>query len=210
MKRIRILWAVPAVVALLAVVFLSGCAGIIRDFPETRLFVLETPDADETGAGFQTGRGLLIRQFDIAAEFESSFFVYKVSDNRFTNDYYNKFMVSPGRMITDAVRDALDDSVLFRLVPAGEPDRIDFRLSGKITQLYVDIRNPEQPEAVMAIRLLLEKQSPAGFMPVINHIYSTAEPVSGAGMRAESYVQAWNRCLEQVVTEFLTDAGFLK
>ncbi|MDZ7666391.1 MAG: ABC-type transport auxiliary lipoprotein family protein [Desulfotignum sp.] len=208
MKPIRILWGVTAGVAVLAVVFLSGCAGIIRDFPETRLFVIETPDVDKTGAGFQTGRGLLIRQFDISAEFESSFFIYKVSDNRFTNDYYNKFMVSPGRMITDAVRDALNDSVLFRLVPAGEPDQIDFRLSGKITHLYVDIRNPEQPEAVMALRLLLEKEAPAGFMPVINHVYSVSEPVPGT--RSEAYVQAWNRCLAQVVTEFLTDAGFLK
>ena len=212
MKLIRILWTVPAVLAVLALagVFGSGCSGIIRDFPETRLFVLETPDVDETGAGFQTGRGLLIRQFDIAAEFESSFFVYKVSENRFTNDYYNKFMVSPGRMISDAFRDALDDSVLFRLVPSGEPDRIDFRLSGKITHLYVDIRNPENPQAVMALRLLLEKQSSDGFMPVINHVYSKTEPLSGAGMRAEAYVQAWNRCLEQVVTEFLADADFLE
>jgi ABC-type uncharacterized transport system auxiliary subunit len=204
MKLTRMLWVVTAGVAVLAGVLLSGCSGIIRDFPETRLYVIETPDVDETGAGFQSGRGLMIRQFDIAAEFESSFFVYKVSDNRFTNDYYNKFMVSPGRMITDAVRDALNDSDLFRLVPAGEPDRIDFRLSGKITQLYVDIRNPEHPRAVMALRLLLEKQAPGGFTPVINNVYSTTEPVSGT--RSEVYVEAWNKCLAQVVNDFLTDA----
>jgi ABC-type uncharacterized transport system auxiliary subunit len=208
MKLTRMLWAVTAGVAVLAGVLLSGCSGIIRDFPETRLYVIETPDVDETGAGFQTGRGLMIRQFDIAAEFESSFFVYKVSDNRFTNDYYNKFMVSPGRMITDAVRDALDDSVLFRGVPAGEPGRIDFRLSGKITQLYVDIRNPEHPRAVMALRLLLEKQTHDGFMPVINNVYSITEPVSGT--RSEAFVQAWNKCLAQVVNDFLTDASFLR
>jgi ABC-type uncharacterized transport system auxiliary subunit len=208
MKAIRILWGVTAGVAVLASVLLSGCSGLIRDFPETRLFVLETPQVDGGGAGFQTGRGLLIRQFDIAAEFESSFFVYKVSDNRFTNDYYNKFMVSPGRMITDTVRDALEDSVLFRLVPAGEPDQIDFRLSGKITHLYVDIQNPDHPRAVMALRLLLEKQARDEFMPVISHEYSVFEPVSGT--RSEAYVQAWNRCLSQIVTEFLTDAGFLK
>jgi ABC-type uncharacterized transport system auxiliary subunit len=208
MKAIRILWGVTAGVAVLASVLLSGCSGLIRDFPETRLFVLETPQVDGGGAGFQTGRGLLIRQFDVAAEFESSFFVYKVSDNRFTNDYYNKFMVSPGRMITDTVRDALEDSVLFRLVPAGEPDQIDFRLSGKITRLYVDIQNPDHPRAVMALRLLLEKQAPDGFKPAISHEYSVFEPVSGT--RSEAYVQAWNRCLSQIVTEFLTDAGFLK
>ena len=208
MTPIRIMWVVAAGAALLAGVLLSGCSGIVRDFPETRLFVIETPDVDGTGTGFQSGRGLLIRQFDIAAEFESSFFVYKVSDNRFTSDYYNKFMVSPARMISDAVRDALNDSQKFRLVPASELSRIDFRLSGKITHLYVDIRNPEAPKAVMAVRLLLEQKAPTGFMPVINQVYSASEPVSE--MRTDAYVQAWNRCLAQVVTDFLFDVGFLK
>jgi ABC-type uncharacterized transport system auxiliary subunit len=208
MTPIRILWAVAAGAALLAGMWLSGCSGIVRDFPETRLFVIETPDVDGTGTGFQNGRGLLIRQFDIAAEFESSFFVYKVSDNRFTSDYYNKFMVSPARMISDAVRDALNDSLKFRLVPASELSRIDFRLSGKITHLYVDLQNKEHPRAVMALRLLLEQKGPAGFMPVINQVYSVSEPVPE--MRTDAYVQAWNRCLAQVVTQFLTDTAFLK
>ncbi len=208
MTPIRILWAMAAGAALLALVWLSGCSGIVRDFPETRLFVIETPDVDGTGTGFQNGRGLLIRQFDIAAEFESSFFVYKVSDNRFTSDYYNKFMVSPARMISDAVRDALNNSLKFRLVAPSELSRIDLRLSGKITHLYVDIRNPESPRAVMALRLLLEQKNPAGFMPVINQVYSVSEPVPE--MRTDVYVQAWNRCLAEVVTEFLTDTDFLK
>lgn len=209
MKLLRLfLWGLTTGAAVPAIVFLSGCSGIIRDFPETRLFVIEAPVIGKTGAGIQTGRGLLIRQFEIAAEFESSFFVYKVSDNRYTNDYYNKFMVSPGRMITDAVRDALNDSEQFRLMPAGEPDRIEFRLSGKITHLYVDIQNPERPLAVMALRLLLEKQMPDGYAPVISHVYSASEPVSGK--RSETYVQAWNLCLKQVVREFLTDSGFIK
>jgi len=187
----------------LAGVFLSGCSGIVRDYPETRLFVIDVPGIRDTGPGLETGRGLLIRQLDISAEFESSFFVYRVSDNRFSNDYYNKFMVSPARMISDAVRDALDRSVEFRRVPANEPARIDFRLSGKITHLYVDIRDPAQLKAVMAVRLVLEKQVDTRFLPVINQVYHSSEPVPGK--RSDAYVQAWNRCLEQVVTDFLTD-----
>jgi ABC-type uncharacterized transport system auxiliary subunit len=207
MKQIRVFGVMTVCVGVLAGLFLSGCSGIVRDFPETRLFVIETPELNEAVAAFETGKGLLIRQFDISAEFESSFFVYKVSDNRFTSDYYNKFMVSPGRMISDAVQDVLDSTVFFRQVPVSEPDRIDFRLSGKITELYVDTQNPEHPRAVMALRLLLEKQTPVGFMPVINQVYRAEEPASQRP--ADEFVRAWNRCLERVLQEFLADVDLL-
>ncbi len=64
---------ITAVVGMLALALLSGCSGIVRDFPETRLFVIEIPHISGTAAGFENGKGLLIRQLDIAAEFESSF-----------------------------------------------------------------------------------------------------------------------------------------
>jgi hypothetical protein len=208
MRPFWIRWIVVVWAVVLAGMLLSGCAGIVRDFPETRLFVIESPRINRTAAGFETGQGLLIRQFDISAEFESSFFVYKVSDNRFTNDYYNKFMVSPARMISDAVRDALDGSVFFRQVPTSEPDRIAFRLSGKITHLYADIQDPKHPRAVMTLRLRLEKQTDAGFMPVINQVYSAVEPASEN--RSDTLARAWNLCLKQVVTKFLADVALLK
>ncbi len=203
MKPIWIRWIIFLWVIVVTGIFLSGCSGIIRDFPETHLFVIESPEINASAEGFETGRGLLIRQFDISAEFESSFFVYKVSDNRFINDYYNKFMVSPARMISDAVRDALDGSVYFRQVPASEPDRIMYRLSGKITHLYADIQDPSHPRAVMALRLLLEKQTGSGFMPVINQVYSAVEPASEN--RPDTLARAWNLCLEKVITKFLAD-----
>ncbi|HSL60920.1 MAG TPA: hypothetical protein VK885_03990, partial [Desulfotignum sp.] len=68
--------------------FSAGCSGIVRDFPEQNLFAIEAPRASrEESPGFNAGGGLLLRQFDIAAEFESSFFIYRVSANRFANDY---------------------------------------------------------------------------------------------------------------------------
>ncbi len=207
MKPFWICGAVAAGVVVLAGMLLSGCSGIIRDFPQTHLFVIESPEINASAEGFETGHGLLIRQFDISAEFESSFFVYKLSDNRFSNDYYNKFMVSPARMISDAVRDALDGSV-FRQVPASEPDPDRISSVGKITHLYADIQDPEHPRAVMTLRLLLEKQTDTGFMPVINQVYSAVEPASEN--RSDTLVRAWNLCLEKVITKFLADVTLLK
>jgi hypothetical protein len=202
----------PGVLILCAIIlatFLSGgCAGVIKDFPEQNLFTIDPPRLPGETAAFETGKGLLVRQFDISPEFESSFFIYKISANRFTNDYYNKFMVPPARMISDAVRDALYRSAFFRPAPASDPSDIIFRLRGKITQLYADVGNPEQPRAVMALRLALEQQTGTGFVPVINQDYTDSRPTPRA--RPSDLVQAWNRCLEQILADFFMDVGALE
>jgi len=186
---------------------LAGCSGIIKDFPETNLFTIAPPRIfGETGT-HDTGKGLLVRQFDISPEFESSFFIYKESDNRFSGDYYNKFMVSPARMITDAVKEALYHSAFFRPAPASAPSAIDYRLWGKIISLYADVRHPENPRAVMALRLTLEQQAGAGFVPNLNQVYAVSQPAGQAS--PADLVQAWNRCLEQILTDFFKDAAVL-
>jgi hypothetical protein len=188
--------------------FTAGCSGILRDFPEQNLFTIAAPRVSEESVGtFKEGSGLLIRQFDISPEFESSFFVYKASANRFTNDYYNKFMVSPARMISDAVREALYGSVFFRPVPVSEPAGIHFRLQGKITHLYADISNPKQPRAVMALRLILENQAEQGFVPVINQTYTDLKAIPPDS--PAELVKAWNQCLETILADFLTDVAVL-
>lgn len=194
---------------LLMGLFPAGCSGIVRDFPEQNLFTISAPRASKELTGtFKDGSGLLMRQIDISPEFESSFFVYKVSDNRFTNDYYNKFMVSPARMISDAVRETLYGSVFFRPVPVSEPALIHFRLQGKITHLYADITNPEQPRAVMALRLILEQQADTGFIPVINRVYRSLMAVPPAS--PADLARAWNQCLEIILADFLTDVKALE
>lgn len=208
MIRTGIPGAVIGGLMVLASFFPAGCSGIVRDFPEQNLFAIETPRTPRAAAiRFENENGLLMRQFDISAEFESSFFVYRVSAHRFANDYYNKFMVSPARMISDAFREALYGSGHFRPVPASEPAHIDFRLSGKIIDLYADIQDPKQPRAVMALRLTLEQQAATGFVPVINRVYGFSQPVlpnSPADLAA-----AWNVCLEKILAEFFKDVEAL-
>jgi hypothetical protein len=194
---------------LLMSLFTAGCSGIVRDFPEQNLFMIAAPrTSGESAKTFKDGSGLLMRQFDISPEFESSFFVYKVSANRFTNDYYNKFMVSPARMISDAVREVLHGTAFFRQVRVSEPAGIHFRLQGKITHLFADVTNPDQPRAVMALRLILEQQQDTGFVPVINRDYMSLKTVPPD--RPADLVQAWNQCLEKIMAEFLTDVTALE
>ncbi len=185
----------------------AGCSGIIRDFPEQNQFTIAPPRLPGEVGIRSTGKGLLVRQFDISPEFESNFFIYKVSENRYTSDYYNKFMVSPARMISDAFKEAVYNSVVFRSAPASDPSDIRFRLGGKIISLYADIRHPEKPRSVMALRLTLEQHTGAGFVPVINRVYGASQPTTQAG--PATLVQGWNHCLARIISDFLKDAQTL-
>lgn len=188
--------------------YLAGCSGIIRDFPEQNQFTIAPPQLSGEPGIRSTGKGLLVRQFDISPEFESNFFIYKVSDNRYTGDYYNKFMVSPARMISDAFKEAVYRSEFFRPARAGAPADISLRLGGKIISLYADIRDPEKFRAVMAMRLTLEQQTETGFVPVINRVYKASQPTTRAG--AAALAQAWNHCLARIILNFLKDAQTLE
>lgn len=210
MNKIRIagpiarLFSTPPAAALiiLALVFAGGCSGIKTDFQERNLFRIKTP---ATAPGQTTrGKGLLVRRFGIAPEFEPSSFVYQVSQSRFVGDYYNKFMVPPARMISDAVKEGLISGPLFRPVPMNDPGAIQYRLWGKVTELYGDLRDPDRPVAVMGIRMVLEQQGEKGFSPVINRDYSVKQSLA-AGSEAPGLVEGWNRCLEEILIRFSTD-----
>lgn len=192
-------------VACLIVLFLAGCAGIQSEFQERNLYRIgvDPPDTIST----DKGAGLIVRRFDIAPEFESNFFVYRVADSRFTGDYYHKFMVAPSRMLTDAVREALFASPLFTPVPANEPAEIRFRLYGKVVALYGDVRDPDHPGAVMALRLTLEQQTENGFVSRINKTYTETRPVDKNHQAA--LVMSWNSCLEQILAQFSSEAAHL-
>lgn len=208
MKRIIIPWLVIGGLTVLTGLCVAGCSGIVRDFPEPNQFTISPPQLPGKTGIRSAGKGLLVRQFDISPEFESNFFIYKVSDNRYTGDYYNKFMVAPARMISDAFNEAVYSSGFFRPAQASAPSEISFRLGGKIISLYADIRNPEKPLAVMSLRLTLEQHTGTGFVPVINRVYGASQPPDQAGPAA--LVQAWNHCLARIISDFLKDAQNLE
>jgi len=208
MNRLSIPGVLVAGLFVLTGLCMAGCSGIIRDFPEQNQFTIAPPQLPGEAGIRSTGKGLLVRQFDISPEFESTFFIYKVSDNRYTGDYYNKFMVSPARMISDAFKEAVYRSDFFRPARASAPSDISFRLGGKIISLYADIRDPENPRAVMALRLTLEQHTGTGFVPVINRVYKASQPTTQAG--AAALAQAWNHCLARIILDFLKDAQTLE
>lgn len=199
--RIRIFLGLTAFLA--GTLLFSGCSGIKTDFQERNLFRITAPFKGETVAHSTKGAGLLVRRFDIAPEFESSSFVYRVSENRFIGDYFNKFMVPPARMISDAAKEGLYATPLFKAAPPNDPGTVQYRLWGKITELYGDVRTPQAPSGVMALRLILEQKTARGFSPAVNRVYCARVPV--ARTDPAGLVAAWDQALNRILTDFSSD-----
>jgi len=189
-----------------AVMFIGSCSGIQNKFLKRNLFCIKGDLVKSDSGRSEKRAGLLIRQLDISPEFESNFFVYRISSGRYTFDYYNKFMVAPARMITDAIGETLYTSPFFKSVPAYEPQDIKYQLWGKIIDIYGDIQDKNHPKAVITLRLILEKREGTGFVQIINKIYPASVPLTR--FDAKNLITAWDICLRHIVSDFYKDLPF--
>ncbi len=204
-----------ATIIIFTAITLFGCSGLQKKFPKRNLFVIEAGSMksepyksknsskikrlDETGGK----TGLIVRQFTILPEFDSNYFIYRISQNQYIYDYYNNFLVSPSSIITDDIGRILYASSYFQRVKPNEPEDIKYRLWGSILDLYGDMQNKNNPEAVMTIRLVLEKNTETGFKSVINKIYPAEVLFTQGGARG--LVDAWGKCLKRIMSDFYKD-----
>ena len=107
-----------------------------------------------------------------------------------------QFLVRPEDMITEATRNWLSESGLFRWVlePGSYTDATHL-LEGNIIALYADLRDESSPKAMITIRFFLVKSSEK--LIVFGKTY---ERVSEIGdMTAESLIDAYENCLANIL-----------
>lgn len=190
---------------LTAAAFLAGCGGLKNDYTEKQLFRLRAWDSDPTDQNNRShGAPLVVKRLDISPEFGGAEFVYRVDQNRFTQDYYNNYMTSPARMISDVMYEALVNSAQFAPVPKNKVPESFLQLWGKITALYCDHRNASEVSAVVTIALNLDRLDDNGFTPLLSKTYS-AEIDLGSDTGPKAYIKALNRGLADVVNGIVSD-----
>lgn len=187
-----------------AAAFLAGC-GIKNDYTKKQVFRLCADCDNPTGQSNRSaGAPLVVKRLDISPEFSGAGFVYRVDQNRFTQDYYNNYMTSPARMISDVMLEALVDSPQFAPAPKNRiPDDI-FQLWGKVTALYRDQRNASTVSAVVTMALNLDRLNKEGFTPVLSKTYSAQIPL-GRDTSPRAYIQALNHGLADIIKDILSD-----
>ena len=145
-----------------------------------------------------------VHRFTIDSAFDSKGLVYRKGEFEYESDFYNEFLISPSAMVTEKTRTWLSQSGLFaRVLDKGSYVGSTHTLEGNITALYGDLRSKSSPRAVMELRVfLIEDKAPKESI-ILGKTYSTSSGLESEG--AEGLVEAFDRCLEKILTDLEKD-----
>jgi cholesterol transport system auxiliary component len=147
---------------------------------------------------------LEVRRFTIDSAFDSKGLVYRKGEFEYEADFYNEFLVSPAIMITEKARTWLSQSGLFaRVLDKGSYIEPTHTLQGNITALYSDLRERSSPLAVVELRIFLIVDKSRKESIGLGKTYSASSAPKSEG--AEGLVEAFDRCLEKILTDLETD-----
>lgn len=182
-----------------AVILLSGCA--LRPEIVTDTYVLEPP-APPSGAP-RSARAIAVLPFAASPAAADQMFLYRVDEARYESDYYNRFLAPPARLLTSKLRQYLAQSRAGEIRMPGSPLGADLVVQPRLTELYIDYRAPARPAAVMAMRIVLFRETPDGPAEIFEKTYRRSVPMGEVGPRPA--VNAWSRGAGEIFAELTRD-----
>jgi len=188
---------------LVILIIFYGCAGLKKEPVHKSYFDLAITLPVSSRNKICKGETLLVKKFDINPAFDSHSFVYRLGKNEYAIDYYNEFVSSPARLITEIIEGSLCASNLFTSLQTSMKQNISFRLSGKITRLYGDFQDPSNPRAVIEISMILGKKDGPAFQAISSKTYIAEENISSSD--PSQLVSGWNTGLSKIVIQFIKD-----
>ncbi len=148
-----------ALALMLLVVALAGCGvSLSRPAPEKMSFLLHASRASAQPAARAHAHTLRINRFDVAQPFSGKPLVYRTGETRFETDFYNEFVATPAGMLTERTAGWLRDARTFRnIIPMTLTIEHRYVLEATGVEMYADLRDAAQPQAVLSIRFYLAR-----------------------------------------------------
>jgi cholesterol transport system auxiliary component len=188
--------------SLAASLIFTGCVSIEKSYPDKHYFVLDIALEASPQNPAESGT-LQIASARVSPRYADRNFVYRRSDTRFESDFYNQFMISPGALVAEELRQELSRSGIFKFV-VGSANAVapTHTLETIVNTLYGDFRDLRAPKAVIEMEFFLTQEgSPSGI--VFHKLYHRTIPFSGRN--PEALVQGWNRALEAILASLVSD-----
>ena len=196
----------PLIIFMGFLAFLStlyGCAGLQKGPLTKNYFDLSNNRPVSSRNNITKGNALLVKELFINPAFDSHSFVYRIGKNRYTTDYYNEFISYPAKLITVKITETLCATRYFKSAQTNMKQNVGYRLSGKITRLYADFQDTNNPEAIIEIRLVLEKRTGHTFQTISGKTYLAKEHI--LSRKPAHLVSGWNTGLTKIVAQFISE-----
>jgi uncharacterized lipoprotein YmbA len=181
---------------------LTGC--LSRPTLAKRSFALQSPLI--TGPAVDGGVGTLAaRLVAVAPPFDGKALVYRTGENEYERDPYAELVVAPDRALAMPIRARLRNAGVFaNVIEPGSALTPDRTLEGYVTEFYGDFRKPEAPAAVLSLRfVLLRREGDRSASVILQKDYSRRVPLSDR--TATALVAGWDRALDEILTELVSD-----
>jgi cholesterol transport system auxiliary component len=185
----------------------TGCVKLAHKTPPANHYLLGVTPPAAAGPGQEASTSLqpvlAVHAIESDPPFDGEELLYRTSDTKWQQDYYNRFLATPGGMVTEAVRRWLQAAGPFGgVVGTGAPAEPDYALRGRLRALYGDYRTGE-PAAVMEIEFTLTALHQQGNAVLLDRSYPAQVPL--AGRSPADLVTGLNAALKDILTSLTAD-----
>jgi uncharacterized lipoprotein YmbA len=160
---------------------------------------------ERTGAPrtMQSPLWLKMGSFSVTTPFDTKSLVYRLGDQQYEKDFYNAYIASPSSMFSNATRQWLDQSGIFRITVAQGTSFFPFyTLQATIDEIYGDYRG--KPEAVVSAQFFLTVTNPNLPTPLITAKRYT-QRVALANNLPQTLVLGQQRALAEILQQLEAD-----
>ena len=181
-----------AILCCIACFHLAGC-DLARPAVEIRSY-LPAPLTKRASAPLDARLG----RFEVAPAFEAKQLVWRFSETRYENDFYNELLSTPREMLMNRTAEwfGIEDGSVQLGLPL-----TPYLLEAYIPELYGDVRN-RPGEAVLRMHFKLTASQPA---PRVIFEREYAERVTLAAAQPEALVKAWGIAHERILARLQAD-----
>jgi uncharacterized lipoprotein YmbA len=182
----------------------SACS-IGRPIPTATTYSIEPPPAAPAASPPPHPERLRVENVRIAAPYDKTTLVYRLSAVRYVSDPYNAFLAEPGPMLSNQIAEWLAAAALFKTVDGpGGAAPAPWVLEATVTELYGDFEpGGDNPAAVMSIRFTIIDERSTHPKLVYERSLSRRAPVSSA--TPEALVHGYGTALADILTQLATD-----
>ncbi len=194
--------------AALALLFLSGCVDLGKEFAERRFYSLDVTRSGAPGA-VPKGTVLEVRRFRISRRYEAQELVYRKGDQVYETDFYHAFFVPPATNLTEETREWMARSGRFEhVVEAGSRVGGTHVLEGSVSELCGDFRGEGAGRAVLELQFFLILDAEA--VPKILFKKTYRREPELRERTAAALVAGWQKGLGEILAEFEGDLTGVK